>query len=1460
MLKSVFHRLGLFLPMVMAATALAGPHKLRVTDRALAESLIAQGGKLLTDYKSFQIVEVEETPSAKIAAGRAQLVDNYNSIQLNAKSLDTRTPEIQALRKGSGTFTGRRLQLVQFVGPIKPEWREALERMGVKIISYLPQNAYLVYGDAPALAQLHSWAGAEAFVQWDGEYAGEYKTHPRARTVDQKGNPRQIGTDTFAIQMVADADANSATLRLIEQLRLAPVVRSSDALGYHNVIVALPADQLDVIAAQPDVVSIHPYFTPKKHDERQDQILAGNLIGNSPSGPGYLDWLASKGFTQAQFDASGFVVDVSDSGIDNGTTTPGHFAFYPQADISRASRVAYNRLEGSPNKRSTLSGCDGHGNLNAHILAGYDAFAGGFPHSDFEGYSYGLGVCPFVKVGSSVVFDPNNFTGPDYPTLLTDAYNSGARISNNSWGSSGAGVYDSDAQQYDMLVRDVGGGANNRAMVVVFVAGNETNAMTINSPGSAKNVLTVGASENVRSLLPPNGNDSSGSDGCGTLDTEANSANDITDFSSQGPCADGRAKPDLVAPGTHITGGAPQSGAPTTNGTGNASSCFDGSGVCGLPGSGTVGSPDNFFPLGQKFYTVSSGTSHAAPAVSGACALLRQYFINNGLELSNAPPSPAMTKAFLMNSARYLTGNFANDTLPSPSQGLGELNLGKAFDGVARVLRDQHPLDIFTASGQTRTFSGFVADHTKPFRVTLAWTDAAGSTAAANALVNDLDLTVAVGGNTYKGNVFNGANSDNGGTADSLNNVESVFLPAGVTGAYTVTITAANIAADGISNGASLPQQDFALVIYNATLTPAPAISVGGYAVTNESCVTANGAVDPGETVTVDFTLQNLGTADTTNLEVTLLQTNGVVDPSVKQEVGALVANGAAVKVPFTFTAAGSCGDTITPTFSLKDGSKNLGNIAVNIPLGTLATIYLQNFDGMPAPTLPAWWTTTKSNSQSLWVVSKGASDTAPNAAFSSESSKPGVNALISPAIPLPSGAAQLVFRNSYNLESGYDGGVLEIKIGDGAFLDILDAGGSFSSGGYNATLKASANPLAGRAAWSGNSSGFITTTLNLPPAASGQTIQLQWRCATDQGMGGAGWRIDSVQINSYWCCPSPPPVAPFVPAAASYNGLFFDTIGVQVPSSGAISASVNGRGTYSGSLQLGVSKLSFAGTFDPFGAASNNITRKVGAPLKLLMQMETSDNSRIMGTVGDATWLAALDAERSVFDAKTNPAPFAGKYTLIFPGPGNPADTTQPQGDGYGAVTVTTAGLVTLSGKLADGTTLSQTAKASQDWLWPYYSSLYSGKGQILGWLAFSNSPPNLGGTFNWIKPASTTKSYPAGFSVQTNATGSSYQPPASGIPLLNFTSGNAIFLGGNYFGSFTNAATNTPGNKLTYKGTNNFSLALKTSQGLFTGSLKDPATGKTVSFSGAILQTQQVASGFLLGTNQSGKVTLGP
>src|SRR3569833_2166626 len=336
--------------------------------------------------------------------------------------------------------------------------------------------------------------------------------------------------------------------------------------------------------------------------------------------------------------------------------------------------------------------------------------------------------------------------------MASDAYGSGARISNNSWGTDVNGDYDFESLTYDKLVRDAQSGVDgNQEMIFAFAAGNAgpctpKKSQGIDSPGSAKNVITVGAAASVRSLSILNGgNTTDGIDACGEGDVEAASANDIICSSSRGPCSDGRMKPDLVAPGVHITGGVPQNSPPPSPlSMGSALECFDALGICALPSSGTVGNTNNFFPLGQQFYSESSGTSHATPVVAGACALVRQYFINNSL----AVPSPAMTKAFLMNSARYLDGYDANDNLWSPNQGMGEVNLGVAFDGVTRFLRDQVIADKFTGTGQLLAFAGQVVDGSKPFRVPVAWTDAPGNTTG-SAYSNDLDLVVNKSGKSY---------------------------------------------------------------------------------------------------------------------------------------------------------------------------------------------------------------------------------------------------------------------------------------------------------------------------------------------------------------------------------------------------------------------------------------------------------------------------------------------------------------------------------------------------------------------------------------------------------------------------------------------------------------------------------------------------------------------------------------
>jgi hypothetical protein len=751
-------------------------------EHQLRDRILSAGGAVIEDYGAFALLSAPDSALALLTADAATAVrDDFNVLLLRAGIFDTTQQEPRFLKAfDEPEPSDEQLYLVQAVGPVKEEWFDEIKK-SADILGYVPNNAYLVRASKTGIDNI---AGLKSrFVQFAGLYKPAYKIAPEI-TLDSGQ------TIAVTVQLARSSRAADDIYR-IAQFSDEPLISGpSNVLAFTNIRLRVPSSRIDEIARMSDVVWIEPYTTPELLDERQGLISSGGFTGAQLSPPGYLNWLRSKGITSTP----DFLVDVADTGIDKGDLDPAviHRDFLNSIGLSR---VVYARLVGRLVTEGPVNDTVGHGTLDAAIVGGYNTNTG-FPNTDASGYSYGLGIHPFVRLGISKIFVPE-FTSPDLAELVDMMYEDGARISSNSWGAYNT-AYDTDSQTYDALVRDARDGeSGNQEITVVFASGNKGQG-TLSTPGVAKNVICVGASENIRAGL----------DGCAVDSDGADDALSIIDFSSGGFTDDGRIRPDLVAPGTHIQSAASQD--PNYLGTG----------VCG----------PRFYPQTQSLYTWSSGTSHSTPAVAGAAAIVRQYF----QQATGRAPSPAMIKAFLSSTATYMTGINAGGSLPAPSQGWGLLNLGRALDDAPKQLIDQ--TQVVSGPGQTITIRGRVADPTKPVRVALAWTDAPG-TPIASPVVNNLDLEFEIGGQTFKGNNFSGGVSLQGGQSERLNNIESVWLPAGTEGDFIIRVIGINVSGDGVPGNSDQTDQDFALVVYNGR---GDGSSVGGG---------GGGPVDPPPTV-----------------------------------------------------------------------------------------------------------------------------------------------------------------------------------------------------------------------------------------------------------------------------------------------------------------------------------------------------------------------------------------------------------------------------------------------------------------------------------------------------------------------------------------------------------------------------------------------------------------------------------
>lgn len=726
--------------------------------------------------------------------------------------------------KPSGATIGAgesRLVLVQWPEGFNKAHRDAFKAAGGHLISPIANKTYLAL--VPASMDLSGVTQGKVMAKaaapaWADEMAPEWKLDPAvAASLATKvtAKPSDATLARYNVQIVYTG-GEAATRKALQTLSSGAALHSAWR-DFETWTIQAQPDAIETLARLNGVMWIEPSYDSRPGGERAGLVMANQVTGagTDVAAPGaYATWLKKVGLSGA-----GVTVQIMDTGLSQGIAT----------NVPGTSHPDFiGRIVGIDNPTNDPLGNDvgGHGTINASIIMGQPKAINsltGMPYIDPLGYLLGQGVAPNAKIFATKIFDnqENFIPGSSmsvrtFDSLVQSAEMVGAHLSANSWGEPlAAGVYDATAQLFDRLTRRAGTTGINQSMTFVFCAGNngQTGSQTIWSPGSAKNVITVGAGEN---------SDKGELDGSYCGPNESNDIRDIVDFSSRGPTADGRLSPTLFAPGVHVTGVASDDRA------------YIGNGVSGrvIVQPGEDASARKYYPANQNFYTWCSGTSQATPTVAGAVALLYEYC----KKAFGYEPSPALAKAMLVAGAVDTAGgnrNFVSTNsgeklinVPNNDAGWGRCSLAGIVDkpGSSFFVVDQATTLTFT--NETRTYQVWVTDSSKPFKVVLAWTDVPASLIPLNALVNDLDLTVSSASGTWIGNSFANGYSVQGGYIDGVNNLECVFIKNPIPGLYTITVTAKNVQGDAFMRIDGDPAQDFALFATNAQTTPPATPSV----------------------------------------------------------------------------------------------------------------------------------------------------------------------------------------------------------------------------------------------------------------------------------------------------------------------------------------------------------------------------------------------------------------------------------------------------------------------------------------------------------------------------------------------------------------------------------------------------------------------------------------------------------
>ncbi len=471
---------------------------------------------------------------------------------------------------------------VQFTGPITKEMKAQVVEAGGELFNYIPNNTYIVKMTSGERTRVETLP----VVQWIGVYQPAMKLSQKLiRRVERIAidtvkaptkppfrhiiPPISIKGDTLAAPPDTTKPRDPGPLHLtivvfkgenivaIQRsiIQAGGTVRQTNE-GKHRstLIINIPRENIYNLAKINGIIRIEERIIHKIYNDKSREIMKVNPVWGASG-------LVLKG--------NGQIIGISDTGLDSGNDATIHDDFagriiniysWPVEDVSVNFGGGDVRLPSNVGADDGAADVEsGHGTHVAGSVLGNGILSAGV----FSG------AAPEASLVFQAIEQYTNFVGTDrdgyYLTgipidiqdLFQATYDAGARIHTNSWGADAGGEYTNNSFAVDEFVWE------HPDMLILFAAGNAgadsdnddiIDPSSVGSPGTAKNCLTVGASENNRPDIEFTYEFFFGPE-FGTVRNEdlmADNPGGLAAFSSRGPIVDGRIKPDVVAPGTFI--------------------------------------------------------------------------------------------------------------------------------------------------------------------------------------------------------------------------------------------------------------------------------------------------------------------------------------------------------------------------------------------------------------------------------------------------------------------------------------------------------------------------------------------------------------------------------------------------------------------------------------------------------------------------------------------------------------------------------------------------------------------------------------------------------------------------------------------------------------------------------------------------------------------------------------------